>query len=109
RLGVGMGAGADLGTDLRDCLEREHGLQLNRRFCNWQEWPRIATMAAKPGPFREFIANELQLRNPRAILLSGGGNDSTEGALQRMIVPRSAAHPLPGLGPRAVEAHIAML
>ncbi|TWO71714.1 hypothetical protein FN976_08880 [Caenimonas sedimenti] len=101
--------GIDLGSDLRDCLESQHNYQLSRRFCNWEQWPRIATMAAKPGPFRQFIANELQLRKPKAVLLSGGGNDSTEAALKQMIVRRTAAHPLPKLDPLLVKAHIDML
>lgn len=101
--------GVDLGTDLRDCLEKHHNYQLSRRFCSWQEWPRIATMASRPAAFRQFIANELQLRQPRAILLSGGGNDSTEGALRHMIVRRTAAHPLPRLDPLLVKAHLDML
>lgn len=95
-------------TDLTNCLHRlgyvvNEGKNDGDRFCNYQAWPMLRTMAAdirlltragepqKEGPreFLKYIDQKLK-GNPRAILLSGGGNDSVEGALYELLVSKEA-------------------
>jgi Dyp-type peroxidase family len=96
-----------IGTDLRDCLEKMK-YQMPDKFCVWTDWTKIETMAANPSAFCTFLGTEMELRKPRAILLSGGGNDSTEAAMERLILPKGSAAPT-RLDPQALGAHIARL
>ncbi len=81
-----------LGTDLRDCLQTHHDFDAPQDFCNFERWTKAANLAANPGSFCDHLSNELQLsRRPRAILLSGGGNDCTGATLEAVILPRGAA------------------
>lgn len=104
RLPFGLG---DLGTDLRDCLE-ERKYSMPKDFCDWTTYTKAEGMAANPTLFCNFLVNELQLRNPRAILLSGGGNDSTEGSMKALILPKGSGAPTI-LDPGALAAHIGSL
>ncbi len=96
-----------LGTDLRDCLEKMR-YQMPDKFCVWTDWTKIETMAANPSAFCASLGTEMQLRKPRAVLLSGGGNDSTEAAMDRLILPKGTAA-LTRLDPQALADHIAGL
>ncbi len=98
--------GLPVGVDLRDQLEDTFALP--RDFCQWTRWKMVANMAAAPQYFCEFLTNELQLRRPRAVVLSGGGNDSTEDAMAALILDKgSAGRTL--LEPTALQAHIGAL
>ena len=97
----------DMGTDIRDCLENLH-YTMPKKFCVWTDWTRVETMAANPQDFCRFLENEMQLRMPRAILLSGGGNDSTEGPMKALILPKGSPGPKK-LDPVKLKAHIEKL
>lgn len=112
-------------TDITNCLHRlgyvvNEGRDEGDRFCNYQAWLMLQTMAAdirppakegepqKEGPkeFLKYIDRKLK-GNPRAILLSGGGNDSVEGVLKGLLEPRQ-----PDLDPvnsKRLESHVAQL
>lgn len=77
--------GRPLGTDIRDSLANL-GYEMPEDYCLWTKWTKVATMAAaKPTEFSSFLRNQMELNEPRAILLSGGGNDSTEDVLRELI------------------------
>lgn len=99
--------GLPLGTDLRDCLEGL-GYAMPKKHCNWTTWTKVEYMANNTGPFCSFLRNELQLRRPRAILLSGGGNDTTEGTLEALIYPKGTAKPT-RLDPDKLKIQIGLL
>lgn len=107
RLPVDIGSLGDLGTDLRDCLEARKYV-MPKNFCYWTKWTKAESMAAEPGLFCQFLTNELQLRTPRAILLSGGGNDSTYDTMEALILPKGNGDPTI-LDPNALAAHIGRL
>ncbi len=100
--------GGDLGFDLRDWLEKA-GYEIAPDFCNWVAWPKIVAMSQSPQLFRQFIRDTVQTSDKAldAILLSGGGNDSTGTTLKALLLDKATS-------PRALDAaaadrHVAML
>ena len=85
--------GTELLTDLRDWLAA-YGYRVPRDFCRWTTWTKISTMAADPGPFCNFLTQQIQNAvpgdPPLAVLLSGGGNDSTGNALFEILNPQGS-------------------
>jgi hypothetical protein len=71
--------------DLREHLS-DRGYDVPRDFCNYRTWGHVSQMAARREVFCEWLNAELW-RSPRplAILLSGGGNDSTDKALKALL------------------------
>jgi lysophospholipase L1-like esterase len=61
-------------------------------YCNWDRWAFLGQMAesiSRPdSPFLNYLSENLR-RGARAILLSGGGNDSVRETLDTLLHPRS--------------------
>ncbi len=100
-----IAGGTQIANDLRDYLEH-FGYRIPNDFCRWTSWPKIETMAASPDAFCQFIRDQVQTsdRSLDAILLSAGGNDSTQGTLQSLINRRALG--VPTLDPVKVANHI---
>ena len=97
-----------VGADLRDKLAA-FGYEVPEKFCKYSEWPRIETMAASPDRFCRFLENTLiSPKRPLALLLSGGGNDSTEDRLRAMLVPKTPSTSTP-IDDTKLKQHIAKL
>lgn len=98
----------DVGADLRDCLDVEHGYDVPEKFCKWSRWPKLETMAADPEPFMaDLEAALISARKPVAVLLSGGGNDSTRRTLEGLLNVKQNGVPV--VNDAALRAHIARL
>ena len=95
------------GTDLRDWIEHL-GYQIPRTFCDFRQWGTIRAMAQNPAPFVNAFAKAVTpSKRPRALLLSGGGNDSTRSRLAALLNTKGqAGH---ALDPARVNAHIVAL
>lgn len=89
-------------------------------YCNWDKWGYITRMAAAvradPGgsPFIKYLRENIN-RKPRAILLSGGGNDSVNEKLDTFLFPFRPGHEYPDndltdvVNVPVLEAHVAGL
>jgi Dyp-type peroxidase family len=97
-----LGGLLPFGTDLRDCLVR-FGYKVPRAFCDFSTWGTIRKMAEAPEEFCAALDHAITPHaRPKALLLSGGGNDSTRSALAGLMnrkgtgpvldVARTAAH-----------------
>jgi hypothetical protein len=76
----------NLGTDLRDSLER-FGYTVPAKYCNWNTWPTAAAMAADTSGFCNFVVDQIEnsATPPLAIVISAGGNDSVGNRLEIML------------------------
>jgi hypothetical protein len=99
--------GFAFGMDIRDWLEN-FGYRIPKTFCDWFKWGTIQTMAENTRPFTHELGGALHGPDrPNAILLSGGGNDSTGVALGQLLNRKGTAPEV--LNPEAVKAHIASM
>src|SRR5712671_3489448 len=97
--------GISFGMDTRDWLET-FGYDIPKTFCDWFKWGTIRAMADNPAAFTNALGAAITpSRRPNAVLLSGGGNDSTGLTLSGLINRRGTA-PQP-LDAAKVTAHIA--
>jgi lysophospholipase L1-like esterase len=107
----------DQNTDLVNCLT-DLGYQVNDDtidddpFCNWKDWLMLATMAddirandLRAG-FLAFVRARLG-QKPRAVLLSGGGNDSVRTPLFNILNEKGTA--AGAVNVPALERHVAGL
>lgn len=95
--------------DLRDALKKLGYRFQAEEFADYQAWPTIAEMANDlQRQFRKRLAEEIQTSEPPvAILLSGGGNDTTGQRLQKLINVKG--NPEGVLNKLAVDRHISQL
>ena len=94
-------------VDLRDQLE-QFGYQAPDDYCKWTKWPKAQTMSENTRDFCKFLRKHLRAQvKPNAVLLSAGGNDSTEDTLKALLNKRSAT--LPVFDPARLSAHIERL
>jgi hypothetical protein len=101
-----LGGLLPLGTDLRDYLVR-FGYRVPRAFCDFSTWGTIKKMAAAPEEFCAALDHAITPRGrPSALLLSGGGNDSTRSALAGLLNPKGTG---PVLDAARTAAHIEQL
>lgn len=99
--------GLSAGMDLRDWLEG-FGYRAPKDFCSWARWGKLHTMAEGRAEFAAALeASISSTGRPRAVLLSGGGNDSTGDALRALINPKGASAQVLDAG--RVAAHVAQL
>lgn len=99
--------GFDVGTDLRDWLQ-DFGYTAPEKFCKYTRWPRAETLAADVAPFCAYLQSQLLAPvAPVAILLSAGGNDSTEGTLRDLINAKASGVPV--IDTTRLENHIKRL
>jgi Dyp-type peroxidase family len=96
-----------LGNDLRDCLEIL-GYEAPPDYCKWTTWPKARTMADAPEKFCAFLREQLQTnsRPLRAVLLSAGGNDSTQDTLKEMLLDNPGGKPEDAFDPVLLNRHI---
>ncbi|MBS0445139.1 MAG: Dyp-type peroxidase [Proteobacteria bacterium] len=101
-----LGGLIPFGTDLRDCLVK-FGYKVPGTFCDFLTWGTIQAMAQNPGPFCTALDRAITpQRQPVAVLLSAGGNDSTRDALAALVLPQGSATVLDAA---KTAAHIATL
>jgi Dyp-type peroxidase family len=95
--------------DLRDTLKDLKYSFAVEDFCDFNRWGTITGMAADRNfSFRRRVSEALEgLDPPVALVLSGGGNDSTRSALGRLL--RDAAKGPPVLDADATRDHVANL
>lgn len=80
-------------NELRDCLV-EWGYNVPEDYCRFGDWLMLDKMVQHRHAFKDgFLRKHLHQR-PRAILLSGGGNDSVRDRLEELINPCAAGHEL---------------
>lgn len=98
----------DVGNDLRDWLA-VFDYRIPKDFCSWTSWPKTETLAADPGRFTRFLRRYLQTASelPVAILLSAGGNDSTQSTMKGLLNQKATGVPV--LNATALGKHIAAL
>lgn len=109
-------------SDLMNCLQDleyvvNDGDSSNDRFCNYRDWLHLKVMREntwlpnenhpqrKEGPFLAYVRSMVG-RRPRAILLSGGGNDSVRSTLATLLKQANDADPVDHL---ALAAHVETL
>lgn len=96
-----------IGTDLRDCLLR-FGYSVPATFCDFKIWGTIRAMAENPSEFCAALDRSITpTRKPRAVLLSGGGNDSTRTTLAKLLHRKGRSVDV--LDTAAAAAHVARL
>ena len=99
--------GLSFGMDLRDWLAH-FGYRAPKDFCDWFKWGTLQAMAADTDAFCTAMRASIgSSARPRAVLLSGGGNDSTGAKLRALINPRGSGQPV--LDAAKVAAHVARL
>jgi lysophospholipase L1-like esterase len=99
--------GASFGWDLRDWLDN-FGYRAPKTFCSWTQWGTLRAMAEGRAEFAAALeASITSTSRPRAVLLSGGGNDSTGSTLRALINPKGTAATV--LDRQRVAAHVAQL
>lgn len=107
----------DQNTDLVNCLT-DLGYQVNDNlvdgdpYCNWKDWLELSTMAESirnddlKASFLAFVRSRLG-QKPRAVLLSGGGNDSVRTPLFNMLNEKGKAATVVNVP--ALKRHVAGL
>lgn len=99
--------GLSFGMDLRDWLA-DFGYRAPKTFCDWYKWGTVQAMAENTEEFSAALAASITpTERPRAVLLSGGGNDSTGAKLLALLHPRGTAPQV--LDAAKVAAHVALL
>lgn len=99
--------GLSFGMDLRDWLAN-FGYRAPKDFGDWFKWGTVQAMAADSDAFCAALrASISSSARPRAVLLSGGGNDSTGAKLRALINRRGSGEPV--LDAAKVAAHVARL
>jgi hypothetical protein len=99
--------GVAFGMDMRDWLEN-FGYRIPKEFCDWFRWGTIRAMAENPAEFSNALRAAFSPSGrPNAVLLSGGGNDSTGAALVRLLNRMGTAEDV--LNAVATSDHIALL
>ncbi len=84
-----------------------HDIVESKQYCDFWKWGKIERMAAKNDGFCTTLVEQLGTVNkPKVILLSGGGNDSTGGALLKILNTNGSATVVNG---QALKDHIAKL
>jgi deferrochelatase/peroxidase EfeB len=66
-------------------------------YCNWSLWGYLGQMAESvirgDSPFLNYLSENMHRPDVRAILLSGGGNDSVKETLDTLLYPKDARPP----------------
>ncbi|MEY4748946.1 MAG: hypothetical protein RIQ60_1160 [Pseudomonadota bacterium] len=95
--------------DLRDALKGLGYAFTAEEFCDFNRWGTITGMAADANhSFRRRVTEALEGQDPPvALVLSGGGNDTTRNALSSLL--RDAAQGTPVLDPQKAPAHVKAL
>jgi Dyp-type peroxidase family len=78
-------------------------------YCSYKKWLLLETMATDCKPsgkqsFLKFVSKKLS-NNPRAILLSGGGNDSVGDALLGFVNPTDQSN-VSKINPKSLREHL---
>lgn len=84
-------------VDLRDALvDLGYALDRDRQFADFLQWGLVTQMASPAGgEFARLLKISLDgTAPPRAVLLSGGGNDSTTSALKAILNPAAPGVPV---------------
>lgn len=93
---LGINIGIIKGKDMRDWLV-DFGYEAPSDFCEWKKWKLAKLMGAKgaSAPFCKFVRDHVQApaNDMRAILVSAGGNDCTEGELKAMLKDFTGSQP----------------
>lgn len=100
----------DFGNDLRDQLEKI-GYTIPDNYCDWQKYGTMDLMAQKASAFCDWITTKIQntpaAQPARAVLLSGGGNDSTELAFRNLLNTKGTIAQI--VDPVKLQQHVADL
>jgi Dyp-type peroxidase family len=88
-----------LGTDMRDWLEK-FNYDIADTYCSFQDWGDIEDLAEEreENGFYKLLAKSVkpgQQKKLKAIILSGGGNDSVNSVLAKLLNPYNASHKKP--------------
>jgi len=89
--------------DLQDALQ-DFGYDAPNDYCRFAEWLLVAGMAARIDEFRQDLQDRYLPEGLRAIVLSGGGNDSVNSVLKKLVRPCGAAEP--AIDRAALRAHL---
>ena len=82
----------------------------NDEFCNYRTWLKLSTMSddvrSTTSRFLGYLDQKIALK-PKAVVLSGGGNDSVGSVLTGLLNPKNSG--LPTIDGRRLEDHITKL
>lgn len=114
RTGLILAAGdswvAYIGNDLRRSLEA-YGYKIPRDCCHWDDWGTIGIVGKRLGEFQGHIAAKIDESPvaPVAVLLSGGGNDSTHEVLRDLLVKNDGKAGSDALNRANLKKHVEKL
>jgi Dyp-type peroxidase family len=103
-----------LGTDMRDWLEK-FNYDIPDTYCSFQDWGDIQDLAdeSRGNGFYKLLAKSMKLgqKKPKAIILSGGGNDSVNAVLETLLNQndKNDAAQKHLIDPQAISSHIKFL
>ncbi len=99
-------------TDLREELESFDYL-VPKDLCDYEEWGYARTLGTRAADICDFIRDTIKSLSdgpsPKAVLLSGGGNDSTRGSFLKLLLENDHNVNTSPLDPDALLDHIAKL
>ncbi len=99
-----------VGVDIRDHLV-EFGYTVPDKYCKWTEFKTVEAMAKRTADFRRWMREGLETAPETtpalAVLLSAGGNDSTEKSFEDLLNKRSASVPV--FDANRLKVHVAKL
>ena len=114
RTGLILAAGdswvAYIGNDLRRSLEG-YGYKVPNECCHWSGWGTIEIVRNRLGEFTDHIAAKIDQSAvaPVAVLLSGGGNDSTRDVLRSLLVKNDGKAGSDALNRNNLKLHVEKL
>ena len=96
--------------NLRVALERS-GYKIPKTCCHWSAWGTIEIVRNRLSEFQDFIEKTIDESpvKPLAVLLSGGGNDSTREVLENLLVANDHKPGSDALNRPHLAAHVKKL
>ncbi len=96
--------------NLRVALARS-GYKIPGKCCHWSDWGTIEIVRNRLADFQDFIEKTIDESpvKPLAVLLSGGGNDSTRDVLESLLVKNDGKPGSDALDRHLLAAHVKKL
>ena len=100
------------GSDLRSHL-KSFGWTVSDELCSWKKWGYARNLLegidAVRASIRDALRNNPPGRPVKAVLLSGGGNDSTEAVFEALLDANDQDHVTPALDGQRLTKHVRQL